>query len=98
MSKVNHTIHFGEKSFKVNEFLYGYFNKVKDKPELYKQLFEILDGGLQEIVREECIDFGLHLENLPEINKMTVHPPAGSGSGTGIYYKTIEQLYNDYNK
>lgn len=44
MSQVNHTIHFGKKSFKVNKYLYDYFNKVKEKPKLYNHLFKILNG------------------------------------------------------
>jgi len=39
-----HTIHFGKKKFVVNEWLYNYFNKVKDKPQLYENLFKILTG------------------------------------------------------
>lgn len=44
MKEVNRTIHFGEKSFKVNEWLYNYFNEVKGNPVLYKRLFNILTG------------------------------------------------------
>lgn len=46
--------------------------------------------------KQRCIDFGLHLENMPPINKYSVHPPTGSGGSTGIYEKTIEQLYNEW--
>jgi hypothetical protein len=46
MSKeIKYTIHFGEtKSFKVNEWLYGYFNSVKKDSGEYEKLYKILTG------------------------------------------------------
>ena len=41
---MKYTIHFGENSFKVNEWLYNYFNSVKNKPKEYKQLYRIITG------------------------------------------------------
>lgn len=36
-------IHFGRKAtFVVNEWLYNYFNSVKDKPTAYNRLYKIL--------------------------------------------------------
>lgn len=45
MSKeINYKIHFGKKSYSVNEWLYNYFNKVKESTRLYKRLFNIISG------------------------------------------------------
>lgn len=41
---IKHTIHFGKESFQVNEWLYDYFNKVKDMPTRYDDLYKILTG------------------------------------------------------
>lgn len=42
--EIKYKIHFGEKCYKVNEWLYNYFNKVKDKPLLYQKLYNIIIG------------------------------------------------------
>lgn len=45
MSKeIKHKIHFGKNTYCVNEWLYNYFNKVKDKPRKYSELFNIISG------------------------------------------------------
>lgn len=46
MSKeIKYTIHFGEtKSFKVNEWLYDYFNSIKKNSAEYEKLYKILTG------------------------------------------------------
>ena len=41
---MRYKIHFGKKSFITNEWLYDYFNSVKEKPILYKRLYNILTG------------------------------------------------------
>ena len=43
--EIKYRIHFGEsKSFKVNEWLYNYFNEVKNDEERYGELYKILTG------------------------------------------------------
>lgn len=44
MKEIKYTIHFGKKPFRVNEWLYNYFNKVKGKPRLYSNLYNIVTG------------------------------------------------------
>ena len=47
MKKTNYTINFGTKKFRVNEWLYSYFNKVKGRktpPSAYNILYKILTG------------------------------------------------------
>jgi len=42
--EIKYTIHFGRKAFQVNEWLYNYFNSVKERPILYNRLFNIING------------------------------------------------------
>lgn len=48
MKEIKYTIHFGKKPFRVNEWLYNYFNKVKGKPRLYSNLYNIVTGLKKE--------------------------------------------------
>lgn len=47
MPSVNYKIHFGSIHYKVDEWLYNYFNKVKKKKDQaeYENLFKILRGA-----------------------------------------------------
>ena len=47
---IKYKIHFGEKAFSVNEWLYNYFNEVKEKPHLYNQLFDIIVGVKKQLL------------------------------------------------
>lgn len=40
--------------------------------------------------------FADYLDKLPDLNRFTVHPRAGSGAGTGIYKKENSQLYTEF--
>lgn len=57
---------------------------------------ELLNEVAAKYYEPKIIDFGFYLENLELLSKVTVHAPDGSGMGTGIYYKTIEQLYKEH--
>ena len=51
-------------------------------------------------VEQDKIRFAIGFEKwkskLSPVELCTVHPPAGSGSGTGLYEKSDEDLINDY--
>ncbi len=49
-----------------------------------------------EAMRIESIGFAEWRDKLSVTKRCTVHPPAGSGCGTGLYEKTTDQLYNEY--
>lgn len=83
----------------------------KHKPFIVANIREIFDAMYQEKISfskgvelfnevaekyysEKIIDFGVFLENMELLDKVTVHAP--DGSHTGLFYKTIEQLYKDY--
>jgi len=63
---------------------------------------EVIEAATELLTKEReqikiyVIDFALYLEKLPTIKRFSVHPAAGTGSGIGLYEKTIEQIYEDY--
>jgi hypothetical protein len=57
-------------------------------------------GSTCSAVEQEKIRFAIGFEKwkskLSPVELCTVHPPAGSGSGTGLYEKSDKDLINDY--
>ena len=60
----------------------------------------IIAGSTCSAVEQDKIRFAIGFEKwkskLSPVELCTVHPPAGSGSGTGLYEKSDEDLINDY--
>jgi len=50
----------------------------------------------KEFTRSDMEDFGEWMYKLRATERCTVHPPAGSGAGYGIYLLTTSQLLDKY--
>lgn len=52
--------------------------------------------AMEDYAKRQAILFARWKEKLTPAQRCTVWPPAGSGSGTGLYQKTDEDLYSEY--
>ena len=50
----------------------------------------------EQYSREIAINFADWCMKLSPKERCTVHPPAGSGAGTGLYQQSTEELFNTY--
>lgn len=48
------------------------------------------------ITKQQAAKFAEHIEGLPHNKRCTVWPPAGSGSGWGLYIRPTMELLDDY--
>lgn len=51
---------------------------------------------IREAMKQEAIAYAEWKSKLTPTQLCTVHPPAGSGSGIGLYHKTDDDNDNDY--
>lgn len=75
MKNIKYKIHFGEKAFSVNEWLYNYFNEVKEKPQLYNQLFNVMAGTMKKdiiVIAILLLSLGLKAQTIT-INRQTYY-------------------------
>jgi len=61
-----------------------------------KEIGVTLLAKKQQQAKEEAVGFAEWIGKLSPTDKITAHPPAGSGGSTGIYLLTTEQLYAKY--
>lgn len=58
--------------------------------------FSIVDQAMHTYAEQRAVEFAEWLDKLPERELFTVHPPAGSGAGIGIYKKSLTDLYETF--
>ena len=73
MKSIKYKIHFGEKAFSVNEWLYNYFNEVKEKPQLYNHLFDIIVGVKKQLLTAILILLAGYCNAQTKINSQTYY-------------------------
>jgi hypothetical protein len=61
-----------------------------------KPTYVNLDKDIIEPMRKTAIDFLEAFNKMSPRDKCTVHPPAGSGAGPGIYNRSMEDIFNDW--
>ncbi|MGH7240508.1 MAG: hypothetical protein ACREHG_10675 [Candidatus Saccharimonadales bacterium] len=57
---------------------------------------EGLQALVEEYAEQQAVEFGKWKDKLRLDEKITLHPPAGSGLPTGPYIMTNEQLYKKW--
>jgi len=64
----------------------------KGEDRFYKTAFMCME----DYARQQAIAFSNWKDKLTPVQRCTVWPPAGSGSGTGLYEKQDEDLYAQF--